>query len=134
MRVLYGLGRAIFGGFFLYNGINHFRNHDALAGYAQAKNMPYPHEAVSGSAYLLALSGASLVFGIKPRMGALGVAAFLAGSAGVFHDFWNQEEGQQKQNEMIHFSKNIAMLGAALAFAGDSRSRQSCETCDDCDN
>lgn len=121
MRFVYGLGRAIFGGFFLYNGINHFQNHDALAGYATAKNMPYPHESVSGSAYLLVLSGASMIFGIKPRLGALGAAMFLAPAAGMFHDFWNQQDPQQKQNEMIHFSKNLALMGAALAIAGSSK-------------
>jgi hypothetical protein len=33
------------------------------------------------------------------------------------HDFWNQEPAQQT-NDMIHFSKNMALLGAALALMG----------------
>jgi uncharacterized membrane protein YphA (DoxX/SURF4 family) len=33
-------GRAIFGGYFLYNGINHFVNRDALVEYARAKGVP----------------------------------------------------------------------------------------------
>jgi len=29
-------GRAIFGGFFLYNGINHFKNREMMAAYASS--------------------------------------------------------------------------------------------------
>jgi hypothetical protein len=34
------------------------------------------------------------------------------------HDFWKHEDPQQRQNEMIHFMKNVAMLGGALALMG----------------
>src|SRR5256885_3210639 len=34
------IGRAFFGGYFLYNGINHFVNPGMLAEYARAKHVP----------------------------------------------------------------------------------------------
>ena len=34
-------GRAAFGGFFLYNGINHFRDIENMKAYAAAKKIPY---------------------------------------------------------------------------------------------
>ena len=37
MRALHVIGRTIFGGFFLYNGINHLRNSKGMAQYAGAK-------------------------------------------------------------------------------------------------
>jgi putative oxidoreductase len=118
MGFSYALGRLVFGGFFLYNGINHFKNRKALEQYAAAKKLPSPDLAVVLSGATLTLSGASLIFGVKPRLGALGVLAFLASVSPSMHDFWNQEDAGQKQTEMIHFSKNIAMLGAALALMG----------------
>ena len=55
MRVIYGLGRAILGGFFLYNGVNHLKNTEALAGYAAAKDVPNPELSVQVSGGVLAL-------------------------------------------------------------------------------
>src|SRR5947209_8810523 len=118
MRIIHGLGRAIFGGFFLYNGINHLRNVEALEGYAAAKQVEYPHLTVQGSGILMTAAGAALVLGLSPRLGALGVAGFLAAASPKMHDFWNVEDPGQRQSEMIQFSKNIALLGAAIALAG----------------
>jgi putative oxidoreductase len=118
MRIVHGLGRAIFGGFFLYNGINHLRNPEALEGYAAAKQLPYPHLSVKGSGILMTAAGAALVLGLAPRWGALGVAGFLAAASPQMHDFWNVQDPGQRQGEMIHFAKNIALLGAALALMG----------------
>ncbi len=122
MSIAYTLGRALFGGFFLYNGINHFKNSGALAQYAQFKQVPNPETSVKLSGALLTAAGASLVLGLKPRLGAVGVIAFLGLTSPMMHDFWNQEDATQKQNETIHFSKNMALLGAALALAGVPKS------------
>jgi putative oxidoreductase len=118
MSLPYVLGRLIFGGFFLYNGINHFKHLEALKPYAAAKKLPNPETAVILSGALLTASGASLVFGLKPQLGALGVVAFLASASPTMHDFWHHEDAGEKQNHMIHFSKNMALLGAALALMG----------------
>jgi uncharacterized membrane protein YphA (DoxX/SURF4 family) len=111
-------GRLIFGGFFLYNGINHIIHKDQIVPYAGAKNVPVPEAAVVGSGALLIASGLSLILGLKPRLGALGVVTFLAAVSPAMHNFWEQEDPGQRQNDMIHFSKNMAMLGAALALLG----------------
>lgn len=118
MRIIHGLGRAIFGGFFLYNGINHLRHPEALEGYAAAKQVEYPHLSVKGSGILMTAAGAALLLGIAPRLGALGVAGFLAAASPKMHDFWNVEDPGQRQGEMIQFAKNMALLGAAIALAG----------------
>lgn len=118
MRIIHGLGRAIFGGFFLYNGINHLKNPEPLEGYAAAKGVGNPHLSVQGSGILMSVAGAALLLGIAPRLGALGAAGFLAAVSPQMHDFWNVEDPGQRQGEMIHFSKNMALLGAAIALAG----------------
>jgi putative oxidoreductase len=129
MRIIHGLGRAIFGGFFLYNGINHLRNTEALGGYAAAKQVDYPHLSVQASGILMTAAGAALVLGFAPRLGALGVAGFLAAASPKMHDFWNMEDPGHRQGEMIHFSKNMALLGAAIALAGlATREREDLES------
>jgi putative oxidoreductase len=42
MKVPFTLGRLIFGGFFLYNGINQFLQYKTLAQYAASKQVPLP--------------------------------------------------------------------------------------------
>jgi hypothetical protein len=32
------------------------------------------------------------------------------------HDFWKQENPEQRTNDMINFMKNMALLGAAMAL------------------
>ena len=118
MKGLFLAGRLVFGGFFLYNGINHLKQREGLAQYAAAKNVPMPDTGVVGSGVLLMLGGASIILGIRPKLGVAGIATFLGAAAAMIHDFWNIQDPQQSQNEMIHFSKNIALLGAALALAG----------------
>lgn len=113
MKAVFLFGRVVFGGFFLYNGINHFKQHEMLAQYSGAKGVPNPDLAVTASGVALAFGGASVLLGVKPKLGAAAIAAFLAGASPTIHDFWNADEAG-KQGEMINFSKNMALLGAAL--------------------
>lgn len=118
MKPLFLLGRAIFGAFFLYNGIHHFQNRKAMAQFAGAKNVPQPEKAVELSGLLLLLGGASIVTGYKPKVGVAAIFAFLVSVSPVMHDFWNIEDQGQRQNDMINFAKNMALLGGALALLG----------------
>jgi len=116
MKIPFVLGRLIFGGFFLYNGINHFKQLKGMTQYVGSKNVPNPDIAVAVSGAALLLGGASLLLGVKPKAGAAAVAAFLGTVSPIMHDFWSQEDPQQRQAEMINFSKNVALMGAALAL------------------
>ena len=110
------LGRLVFGGFFLYNGINHFVQRRALAEHASAKNVVAPDLAVTLSGAALVLGGVSIVLGVKPKIGTSLIAGFLAGVSPVMHDFWRAEEPEQRMNDTINFGKNMALLGGALAL------------------
>ena len=118
MKAPFLLGRMMFGGFFLYNSIHHFQEYKQLAQYAKAKNVPMAEAAVLGTGALLAVGGASLLLGAKPKIGSLAVLTFLAGVAPTLHDFWNEGDPGQKQNAMAHFGKNLALFGAGLALLG----------------
>jgi putative oxidoreductase len=112
------LGRLMLGGFFIYNGINHFKQKQTMAGYAAAKGVPMPETAIQATGTLLLLGGSMLALGIKPKYGALLIAGFLAGVSPVMHNFWAAEDPTQRQNDEINFAKNMALLGAALAIGG----------------
>ena len=118
MKAPFLLGRLIFGGFFLYSGINHFRQRKQMAQYAGSKGLPLPEVSVLVSGAALAAGGASILAGVKPKLGTLAVLGFLASAAPTMHDFWRQQDPQQRQNEMIHFFKDLALAGGALALMG----------------
>jgi len=118
MKAPFLLGRLIFGGFFLYNGIHHFQQRKQMAQYAASKGVPLAEAAVVGSGAMLTVGGASILLGVKPKIGALAILGFLAGVSPVMHDFWKQEDPTQRQGEMINFAKNMAMAGAAIALLG----------------
>jgi hypothetical protein len=82
-------GRAIFGGYFLYNGINHFKNREMMAGYASSKKVPAADAAVIGSGLMPVAGGLSLLAGTRPKLGAASVAGFLLGVSPVMHAYWN---------------------------------------------
>lgn len=118
MKTPFLLGRLIFGGFFLYSGVHHFLDRKMLAQYAASKQVPIPDVAVTVAGAALVAGGASILLGVKPKLGTLAILGFLAGVSPTMHNFWNQQEPGQRQADLINFSKNLALFGAALALMG----------------
>jgi putative oxidoreductase len=116
MRSLFLIGRALFGGFFIYSGINHLKHSAVMEGYAASKGVRAPAAAVNGTAAVLLAGGASVVAGMKPRQGLAALVAFLVPTTLQMHRFWEQEDPQQRMAEMVNFTKNMALIGAALAL------------------
>ena len=118
MKAAFLIGRLVFGGFFLYNGINHLKQRKQLAQYAESKNVPMAEAVVASTGVVLLAGGTSILLGVKPKLGTAAIAGFLAGVSPVMHNFWSVQEPGQRMNEMINFSKNMALLGSALALMG----------------
>jgi uncharacterized membrane protein YphA (DoxX/SURF4 family) len=114
-EVVFLLARILFGGVLAFMGLNHFMNVDEMAGYAEFKGIPAPRYSVLGSGGLLVFGGLSVVAGVVPTIGAGALALFLVVSAVTMHDFWNAE-GEDAQDEMTAFLKNLFGAGGALAF------------------
>nr|WP_254538106.1 DoxX family membrane protein [Halomarina sp. BCD28] len=107
----------LFGGVLAYNGYTQLSNLQQMAGYADAKDVPKPGKMVPFTGGMLLVGGLGVVFWRAPKFLAGALATFLAVTTPTMHDFWNADE-ESKQSEKNHFLKNLAMLGAALAFVG----------------
>ncbi len=114
MRPLYLLGRAIFGGYFLYNGLNHLANRETMSQYAAAKGVAAPEAAVATSGAMLLAGGLSILAGAKARQGLATIVAFLIPVSLQMHRFWEETDPQKQMAEMVNFTKNMALVGAAL--------------------
>jgi uncharacterized membrane protein YphA (DoxX/SURF4 family) len=112
------LGRAMFGGYFIYNGIGHFRNRKMMTEYARAKGIPAPEAAVTVSGAMILAGGLSVLTGAWPKVGTGLISAFLLGVSPQMHAFWKETDQQAQMSEMINFTKNMALVGASLMAAG----------------
>ena len=116
MRALFVIGRTLFGGFFAYNGINHFLQSQMMSQYAAAKGVPKADAAVRATGAMLLTGGISVIAGLKPRQGLAAIVAFLVPTTLQMHRFWELDDPNQRMIEMTQFAKNVALIGAALAL------------------
>lgn len=119
MAALAIFGRVLFGAYFLYSGINHFKNQKSLAGYAKFKKVPSPEFAVVLTGVMLIVGGAGIILGINyfyTQASALILTLFLVPTTFIMHNFWEEKDAQAKMNDQIAFMKNIALIGALLMF------------------
>ena len=114
MRGLFVFGRLIFGGFFAYNGINHFMHQKSMSQYAGAKGVPAAESAVPATGAVMLAGGASIMAGLKPRQGLAAVIGFLIPVTLQMHRFWEEQDPGKRLTELTNFSKNLALVGAAL--------------------
>ena len=114
MDILFLIGRLIFGVYFLQNAWNHFKHLDGLAKYAEAKGVPSARAAVFISGVLLMLGGLGVVFGIAPEASLALLIVFLVPVTFKMHAFWKETDPNAKMQELLHFYKNLALIGALL--------------------
>lgn len=108
------IGRLIFGAFFIYNGLHHFVSLATMAQYAAAKGVPAPTLAVAGTGALILFGGISILLGWRPELGVTAIVVFLVGVSIPMHNFWAEADPAQSANDMGHFMKNMALVGATL--------------------
>jgi len=118
MKAPFLIGRLLFGGYFIMAGINHFKKTGQLSQYAAMKKVPKPNVAVRATGTMLIAGGTSIMLGVKPKLGAAAIIGVLAGVSPVMHDFWKQESPEQRTNDMVNFTKNVALAGGAIALMG----------------
>jgi putative oxidoreductase len=75
-----------------------------------------PDIAVTASGIALIIGGASILLGVKPKLGAAAIIGFLASVTPTIHDFWRAQDPQGRMNDTVNFAKNMALLGGALAL------------------
>jgi putative oxidoreductase len=107
------LGRILIALIFLFAGFGKVTGFEGTVGYIASKGLPLPHLAAIGAIIVELGGGTMLVLGWKTRWAAAALLIFTALAALFFHNFWALSP-DQAQNQMIHFMKNIAMMGGML--------------------
>lgn len=114
MEFLVFLARVLFSALFIQSGIGHMTATDEMGEYAKSKDVPAPKAAVFISGVMIFLGGLSVLLGWWVSIGGLLLVLFLVPTAFIMHDFWSVKDPADRQNEMIHFMKDLALAGAAF--------------------
>ena len=106
-------GRILIALIFVLSGFGKITGFEGTVGYIVSKGLPLPQLAAVGAVIVELGAGIMLVLGWKARWAAAAMFVFTALAALIFHNFW-AVPADQAQNQMIHFMKNISILGGLL--------------------
>jgi putative oxidoreductase len=109
------LGRFFYSLIFILSGINHFSS--GSIGYAASAGVPYAQILVPISGVLALVGGLSVLIGFHARVGAFLLLAFLLPVTVMMHNFWAIPDPEMAQMQMIHFMKNLSLIGGAILIA-----------------
>jgi uncharacterized membrane protein YphA (DoxX/SURF4 family) len=109
------VSRVLFALVIGYLALGNLLDLESSVGYAKSKGAPLASVTVPLGSLGLIAGALAVLIGVYPTLGALAVIAFLVPITAIMHDFWTME-GQDRQNEQIHFLKNIGLIGAALGY------------------
>lgn len=122
------LGRILLSLIFILAGVGKFMDYDATVQYMAAKGMTMVPLFLVVAALIEIIAGLLVFFGIKARLGAFILFLYLIPVTLLFHDFWNQQ-GPERQENMINFMKNLAILGGLLYVICVGAGRWSLDAC-----
>src|SRR4051794_22010823 len=108
------VGRLFLITIFLSSAVmNKIPNYGTVVGVMEEHHVPAPQVLLPGAIVFLIAGSLSVLVGYQARIGAALLAVFLVLASYYFHDFWHYQ-GQQAQEQMIQFMKNLGLLGAML--------------------
>jgi putative oxidoreductase len=110
------LGAALVGLLFVVSGVMKIQRFDALAGVLAAKGVPLAPLALGLAVLVEVACGLALIVRWRTQAAAWLLAGFVVVATLLFHAFW-AVDASQFQNQLNHFLKNVAILGALLALA-----------------
>jgi putative oxidoreductase len=110
-RYLPFAGRAIIGAVFLMSGLSKLAAYGATTALIATVGLPVPPLAWLVAVVVEAGGGLLLLLGFRTRAVALVLAAFVVATAVFFH------RNFADQNQMIHFLKNLIIVGGLLQIA-----------------
>ncbi len=116
MDVVLLAGRILFASIFFSSGIKHLKDTAMLAPYAESKGASNSELMTRVTGAMILAGSISVVLGIWADVGALLIAAFLAPTAVIMHNYWTLDDPQARAGDQAHFMKDIALLGAAICL------------------
>jgi putative oxidoreductase len=115
--------RALVSGIFIYSGYGMIKNAERYAKLASEALPMIPDEPrlakAQGATMLVA--GSTLALGILPKLSARLLALTMIANTYVGHPFWKATKPEDRRPQLVHFMKNLGLLGGLLYISADRR-------------
>ena len=122
------LGRILVAAVFVLSGVNKMGNFAGTAAFMTSAGLPMAELLLVPTIAIEIVCGLMLVVGWQTRAAALVLLLFMVPVTAVFHNPWAATDAAMAQQQMIHFLKNLAIMGGLLnllAFGAGSYSLES---------
>lgn len=107
------VGRILLAAIFIVAGMNKLLNFGGTAAYMESAGLPMVEVLLVATIVIELGGGLMIALGWNARWAALAIFLFIIPVTLIFHDFWTVE-GQEMQNQLNHFMKNLAIMGGML--------------------
>lgn len=108
--------RALLSAVFLSASVNVIQNAEHMTGPAEALGLPEPENMVRLHGAVNLVGGLMLLLNIKPKLAAWALVGNLIPTTLGGHQFWAEDDEGAKMGQMIHFMKNLGILGGLFTF------------------
>ena len=119
------LARPLLASMFVVGGVDALRKPTGRVAAVRAAGLSSPEQLVRVNAATHLVGGLALATGRFPRLAALALAGSLVPTTYVGHPFWAAPDAAAKQQQQVHFFKNLGLLGGLLLAAADTGGRES---------
>lgn len=116
----FAVGRWFISAIFILSGIFKLTQFGAVSGMMAAKGIPLAPAALAVTLVVEIGGGFLLLTGLQARYAAIVMALWLVPVTLTFHNFW-AFQGQQQQEQLTNFLKNLAIIGGLLVVVHASR-------------
>lgn len=109
-------GRILLSSVFILSGIAKITSFSMEEGYVAAKHLPMPAIALGCALLIELLGGLAILTGFATPLTAWILFLYMIPTTFLFHNFWVMQGGDRLDN-MVHFEKNLAIMGGLLLLA-----------------
>jgi putative oxidoreductase len=110
------LGRILISIVFILGGIGKIFGFSMEEGMVAAKHLPLPAVALGIALVIELIGGLAILLGLFTRFTAWILLLYLIPTTLLFHNFWAMQ-GMDRIDNMVHFEKNLAIMGGLLVLA-----------------
>ena len=124
MTLLRSVARPLLASMFFYGGVNSILKAKTMAPKAEpAVDLLHrvapdvqvsPANLVRANGALQVAAATAVATGHVPRLSSFILAGSLAPTTAMTHQFWNESDPVARQNQRIHFLKNLSIMGGLL--------------------
>ena len=107
-------GRVLLAAIFLISGFNKLNNFSGTAAFMSGAGLPASEMLLVLTIAIEIVGGLMIVLGLYTRKVALILFLFMIPVTAVFHNPWAPGDPAQAQQQLIHFLKNLAIMGGLL--------------------